>query len=194
MEMNAAKILVIAVALLLPATLALPGCGNAETKARVDEAVELIASSESLLDDLLGLDQRLNELGTRFTAVEDTMAEGKSLAEMALADVDELEAQYSRAADILREVAEMGGAGDYAEYALLALEAVEVELAALETNRQLLTAVWDMLDVLPMAESREQLSYYTGEIDRLTAEVSDLLQRGAEAAAEADRYYREKGL
>jgi len=32
------------------------------------------------------------------------------------------------------------------------------------------------------------------EIDRLTAEVTDLLQQAAAAAAEADRYYKEKGL
>lgn len=192
--MKAAKAVVIVALLLLPVASALPGCGNPEAKSRVDEAVGIIASSQSLLEDLLNLDQRLNALGTRFTNVDDTIAEGKSLAEMALLDVDELEARYKEAGDILREVASMQGAGNYATYAHLALEAVDTELEALEVNRRLLTAVWDMLDVLPLAESQEQLSYYTEEIKRLTDEVSDLLQQGADAAAEADRYYREKGL
>ncbi len=181
-------------ALLVLAALVLPGCGNAEARARVEEAVGIIASTQPGLEDLLELNERLNTLGTRFSNVDDTIAEGKSLAELALLDVEELEALYARAADILREVAYMGGAGDYATYARLALDAVETELEALEMNRRLLTAVWDMLDVLPLAESREQLDYYADEIDRLTGEVSGLLRRGAEAAAEADDYYRERGL
>jgi len=173
---------------------ALPGCGDSAARDKVSEAVGLIETSQTLLEDLVSLDKRLNILGTRSSDVDSTIAEGKSLAEMALLDVDELEARYTQARTLLQEVADMGGAGDYAGYARLALAAVETELEALVVNRQLLTAVWDMLDVLPLAESQEQLSYYIEEIDRLTGEVSDLLQRGAEAAQEADRYYREHGL
>ncbi len=194
MEMKTASTSMTAAALLLSLALAITGCGNPDVKARVDKAVGVVASSQLVLEDLLKLDQRLNSLGTRSTVVEDTIAEGKSLAEMALLDVDRLESLYTEAGDILREVADMKGAGDYAAYASLALEAIDIELEALAMNRRLLTAVWDMLDVLPLAEDREQLSFYTQEIDRLTAEVSRLLQRGADAAAEADRYYREKGL
>jgi hypothetical protein len=192
--MKATRIIISLTALLLAAALALPGCGNSEAKLKVDEAVGIIASSQPLLEDLLSLDQRLNALGTRFSDVNDTIAEGKSLAEMALMDVDELESRYTQAGDILREVESMGGAGDYATYARLALLALDAELEAMELNRQLLTAAWDMLDVLPLAKSQDQLSYYSGEIERLTGEVSELLRRGAEAAAEADAYYREKGL
>jgi uncharacterized small protein (DUF1192 family) len=192
--MKASRITLAAVALLLSTVLALAGCGNPEAKSKVDGALGSVESAQPLLEDLLLLDERLNTLGTRFTNVDDTIAEGKSLAEMALMDVSELEARYAQARDILVEVTGMAGAGDYAAYAELALEAVDAELEAMAMNRQLLTAVWDMLDVLPLAESREQLSFYTSEIERLTGEVSDLLQLGADAAAEADRYYREKGL
>jgi hypothetical protein len=181
-------------ALLLMAALSLPGCGNTEAKSKVDEAVGLIALTQPMLEDLIDLDQRLNALGTRFTNVEDTIAEGKSLVEMALLDLDELEADYARASAILREVEELDGAGDYAEYARLALSALETEAEAMAVNRLLLTSVWDMLDVLPLAESQEQLSYYVEEIDRLTGEVTDLFQQGAATAEEADRYYKEKGL
>ncbi len=193
-EMKTPRTTIIAAVLLLSFALAVPGCGNPEAKARVDEAISIVSSAQHILEDLLKLDQRLDSLGTRSPVVEDTIAEGKSLAEMALLDVDQLEFLYNEAGVILGEVADMEGAGNYATYASLALEAVDIELEALAVNRRLLTAVWDMLDVLPMAESSEQLSYYTEEIDRLTAEVSRLLQRGADAAAEADRYYREKGL
>ena len=192
--MKATKALVIIAATLLMAVPALPGCGDSAARDKVSEAVGLIETSQTLLEDLVSLDKRLNILGTRSSDVDSTIAEGKSLAEMALLDVDELEARYTQARTLLQEVADMGGAGDYAGYARLALAAVETELEALVVNRQLLTAVWDMLDVLPLAESQEQLSYYIEEIDRLTGEVSDLLQRGAEAAQEADRYYREHGL
>jgi hypothetical protein len=192
--MKASRTSISITVLLLVAAMALPGCGNSEAKPRVDEAVGLVASAQPLLEDLLDLDQRLNTLGTRFSNVDDTIAEGKSLAEMALMDVDELEGRYAQAGDILREVADTDGAGDYAIYARLALVAVDAELEAMAVNRQLLTSVWDMLDLLPLAESTEQLSYYIEEIDRLTGEVSDLLQQGADAAAEADRYYREEGL
>jgi hypothetical protein len=193
-EMKIYRSVIPMTALLLAIALALPGCGNSEAESRVDEAVGVIAATQSVQEDLMSLNQRLNALGTRSSNVEDTIAEGKSLVEIALMDLDELEAGYARAGDILREVESMDGAGDYAEYARLALAALETESEALAVNRLLLTSVWDMLDVLPLAESREQLTYYVEEIDRLTAEVTDLLQRGAAEAAEADRYYREKGL
>lgn len=181
--------------LLLPA-LFLAGCfgSGSEAKAKVDEAVGLIESSQPLLEDLLSLDERINTLGTRFTNVEDTIAEGKSLAEMALIGVDELEARYTQAQNLLREVENMDEAGDYAEYARLALVAVDKELEAIVLNRKLLTDIWDMLDVLPLAESQEQLSFYTEEIGSLTGEISNLLKEGEDAAVVADRYYREHGL
>ncbi|MEW6553654.1 MAG: hypothetical protein AB1384_05150 [Actinomycetota bacterium] len=192
--MKANRIVIPMVALLFAVVLALPGCGNSEAKSKVEEAVGVIAATRSVQDDLMSLNQRLNALGTRSSNVEDTIAEGKSLVEIALMDLDELETDYARARDILREVESMDGAGDYAEYARLALAALETESEALAVNRLLLTSVWDMLDVLPMAESQEQLSYYVEEIDSLTTEVNDLLQQGAAEAAEADRYYREEGL
>jgi hypothetical protein len=192
--MKASRIVVPIATLLLTAALALPGCGSSEAKSKVDEAVGVIASTQPLLEDLMSLDQRLNTLGTRFPNVEDTIAEGKSLVELALMDLDELEARYAQAEAILREVEEADRGGDYAAYARLALAALETEAEALAVNRLLLTSVWDMLDVLPLAESQEQLSYYVEEIDRLTGEVTDLLQQGATSAAEADRYYKEKGL
>lgn len=172
------------------------GCGGtgSEVKDKVEEAVRLISSSQPLLEDLLQLDQRLNTLGQRYPRLEDTLAEGKSLAEMALVEVEELESRYSRARDLLREAADMEGAEAYGEYARLIAEAVELELEALSLNRRLLTAVYDMLDVLPLAESSEQLSYYVEEIDRLTEEISRLFREGAEAAARADAYCREHGL
>jgi uncharacterized small protein (DUF1192 family) len=194
--MKVSRVFVPATLLLLAAILvAMSGCGsNPEAKSKVDQAVGLIGNAQSLLEDLLSLDERCNDLGTRFPDTEETIAEGKSLAEMALMDVDELESRYGQARDILREVADMRDAGDYAEYARLALAAVDIELEALAVNRQMLTSVWDMLDVLPLAESQEQLSYYTGEIERLTEEVSDLLQQGADAALQADQYYKEHSL
>ncbi|NPV58065.1 MAG: hypothetical protein HPY75_00215 [Actinobacteria bacterium] len=171
------------------------GCGgNPEAESRVREAERLVESSKPLFDDLLDLDARLDELGTRFSNVDDTIAEGKSLAEMALVDVDELEARISRAIALLEEVAGMDGAGDYAEYAKLFLAALDPASRALARNRELLTAVWDMLDVLPSAESAEQLSYYTGEIDRLTAEINSLLREASNAAEAADRYREERDL
>jgi hypothetical protein len=113
---------------------------------------------------------------------------------MALVNVEELESRYSRARDLLREAADTEGADEYRDYALLALEAVEPVLEAVRLNRELLNAVHDMLDVIPMAESAEQLSYYVEEIGRLTEEISGLLRRGAEAAEAADAYSREHGL
>jgi hypothetical protein len=194
--MKTGRIIVSMTVLFVAAALTLPGCfgGDPEAKAKVDQAIGLIASSQPLMEDLLNLDRRFNTLGTRFSNVEDTIAEGKSLAEMALFNVEDLESRYRQARELLREVAGNEGGGDYAEYARIALAAVDVELEALAVNRRLLTAAWDMLDLLPLAESEEQLSYYTGEIDRLTREVSELFQRGAEKALEADRYYEEKGL
>lgn len=179
----------------MAALLAATGCSRGdEVKRKVDEAVAVIASSRPLLEDLLELVERFDTLGTRYSRVEETIAEGKSLAEMALIDVDELESRYAKAESLLRQVLETEGAGKYAEYARLALEAVELEVEAFSRNRQLLATVTDMLDVLPMAESAGQLSYYVEEIGRLTDEISDLMRKGSRAAEEADAYYRSEGL
>ena len=175
----------------------LAGClggGSPEAKEKVDEAVGIITASQILLEDLVNLNERFNTLGTRYTDVDDTLAEGKSLVEMALLDVSELEARYQDARELLLDVTRMDGAGDYAAYALLALQAVDKELEALEINRQLLNTVSDMLDVLPLAEREEQLSYYVEEINRLTEEVTELMEEAATVAAEADRYYQERKL
>ncbi len=176
--------------------LALEGClGSGDgVKGRVDKAVSLITSSRPLLEDLLELDERFDTLGTRYSVVEETIAEGKSLVEMALIDVNELESRYMQARDLLHEVLEAEDAGKYAEYARLILEAVYVEMEAFSRNRQLLDTVSDMLDVLPMAESTEQLSYYVEEIARLTNEISELLQQGSQEAKEADEYCKQAGL
>jgi hypothetical protein len=175
----------------------LPGCtggASAEAKGKVKEAVIIIGGSQQILEDLVELDNRIDDLGTRFSKFEDTSAEGKSLVGMALIDVDELESRYSQARELLRSVTAMSDAGPYAEYSRLALEALEIELQALARNRELLTAVSDMFDVLPLAQNQEQLSYYVQEIDRLGEEVSRLFEEGAAAAAAADRYHEEHGL
>lgn len=195
--MNGKKMLLppaaIAAVLLL---LAAEGClgGGNDIKERVEKAVGLITSSQPLLEDLLELDERFDYLGTRYSEVEETIAEGKSLVEMTLIDVDELESRYAQARDLLRQVLEAEDVGKYAEYARLVLEAVDVEMEAFSRNRQLLATVSDMLDVLPLAENTEQLSYYVDEIERLTGEISGLLQQGSRAAKEADEYWKQAGL
>lgn len=183
-------------ALLLLLSTAGGGCGGnpPEAAEKVREAVGIISSSRELLEDLLVLDQRFNSLGQRYPSIEDTLAEGRSLAEMALVNVEELESRYTRARDLLREAADAEEAGKHRDYALLALDAVEPVLEAVRLNRELLDDVHDMLDVIPMAESADQLSYYVEEIGRLTEEISELLGRGAQAAEVADDYSREHGL
>lgn len=187
---------IVLLVILVPAMI-LAGClggGSPEAKEKVDEAIGIIAASQILLEDLVNLNERFNTLGTRYSDVDDTLAEGKSLVEMALMDVSELESRYQEARTLLLDVTKMDGAGDYAAYALLALQAVDKELEALEINRQLLNTVSDMLDVLPHAEREEQLSYYIEEINRLTEEITLLMEEAAVVAAEADRYYQEHRL
>ncbi len=175
---------------------AFPGCRGRTSEARnlVEEALEIVSSSRNLLEDLLELNERFDSLGRRYSQVEDTLAEGKSLAETALAEVVELESRYGHARELLEKAAAAEGGGEYREYARLALQAVDKELEALSMNRRLLNAVYDLLDVLPLAESAEQLSYYVEEIERLRGEISRLLREGAEAAAAADAFHREHGL
>jgi len=188
--------LTIALLVVLVPAMLLAGCfggESSEAKQKVDEAIDLVAASQTLLEDLVNLNERFNTLGTRYSDVEDTLAEGKSLVEMAFLDLDELTSRYQEARGLLLDVTKMDE-GDYAAYALLALQAVDKELQALEMNRELLNTVSDMLDVLPHAEREEQLSYYVEEINRLTGEVSALMQEAAEVAAEADRYYQEHKL
>ena len=179
--------------LLLSAALGCGG-GDREAKEKVDEALSVIASSSPLLDDLVSLDARLDDLGTRFTEVQDTVAEGKSLVAMALADIDELESRYIAARQLLQDAAQTGKGSEYAEYAGLALQALDTELEAFSTNRRLLEMVCEMLDVTGQAEKAEQLSYYMEEIERLSREVTELLRRGSELAEVADEFYRRHHL
>ena len=81
----------------------------------VDEAIGIIASSQILLEDLVNLNERFNTLGTRYSNVDDTLAEGKSLVEMALMDVSELESRYQEARTLLlTDAAWLAfGAGDF---------------------------------------------------------------------------------
>ncbi|MDY6794576.1 MAG: hypothetical protein SWK76_04745 [Actinomycetota bacterium] len=184
-----------AIVALVPVLL-LAGCLGAggEAKAKADEAVDIIAAARPLMEDLINLDNRFNTLGTRYTSIDDTITEGKSLVDMALIDVDELESRYFQASGLLVEVADMGDVGDYATYAELALQALEESLQALRLNRELLNTVSDMLDVLPHAESEEQLSYYVDEIELLNQEITAELDAAAASAADADLYYEEHGL
>jgi hypothetical protein len=176
--------------------LALLGCskGSSQAKDNVEDARILLGGSQELLQDLATLDARFNTLGTRFSKVEDTIAEGKSLADMAVLDVDELETRYSQARDLLNEVIAMDDAGDYAGYSQLALQAVDSKLQQIALNRELLTAVTDMLDVLPMAENQDQLSYYVDKIDELNKGISQQAAQAEDAAAAADSYYGEHNL
>jgi len=174
---------------------AIVGCfGDGQAKDKVNQARDLIANSQPLLQDLTTLDARFNSLGTRFSKVEDTIAEGKSLASMAMIDVDELESRYSETRDLLNETININSAGDYADYSRLALQAVESKLQEIGLNRELLTAVSDMLDVLPMAQNEEQLSYYVERIDELNKGISDLSLQASQAALAADAYFAERGL
>jgi hypothetical protein len=174
----------------------LAGCfgGGGQAKKDVDQARDIIGGSQELVDDLSDLDARFNTLGTRFSKVEDTIAEGKSLAQMAMIDVDELDARYTQARDLLTGVIQMEDAGNYADYSKLALQAVQNKMDAIANNRDLLTAVSDMLDVLPMAQNEDQLSYYVQRIDQLSRNISDLDARAADAAAAADEYFKENKL
>jgi hypothetical protein len=176
--------------------LALLGCskGSSQAKDNVEDARILLGGSQELLQDLATLDARFNTLGTRFSKVEDTIAEGKSLADMAVLDVDELETRYSQARDLLNEVIAMDDAGDYAGYSQLALQAVDSKLQQIALNREQLTAVTDMLDVLPMAENQDQLSYYVDKIDELNKGISQQAAQAEDAAAAADSYYGEHNL
>jgi hypothetical protein len=191
------RVTIIVTAFMALSMAVLAGCfggGSGEARDSVDEAKTIIGESQPLIEDLLNLDNRINTLGTRFTKSEDTSSEGKSLAAMALIDVDELESRFSQARELLSSVSNKDNAGDYAKYAGLALEAVENELQALAANRELLMAVSDMFDVLPLAQNQEQLSYYINEIDRLTEEVTRLFGEGVAAAAVADSYFMEHDL
>jgi hypothetical protein len=185
---------VILIVISLPVAFAACSKGSSPAKKNVDEARNLIGSSQPLLEDLASLNDRFNTLGTRFTKVEDTIAEGKSLADMAMIDVDELESRYSQARDLFNEVIAMEDAGAYADYSTLALPAVETTLQRIGLNRELLTAVSDMLDVIPMAQNQDQLSYYVGRMDELSEEIAQLSQQANDAAQAADDYYKEHKL
>jgi|GEM_PF-1023703 hypothetical protein len=176
--------------------LASSGCGGKGSEASrrtVDEALAELEKARPLLEDLAELNAKMNELGKRFTNQKDTVAEGMSLVDLINERIEELMVILRTAQGLFENVAS-SESGDLQRYAEMAGEAVGAQLEALETNQRLVRTLAEMLSLVEVAESEEQLLYYVDELERLAGELERQNDRAAQLAAEADAFHAEKKL
>ncbi len=174
----------------------LAGCGNEGGQARlmVDEGLQEMEEARPILQDLFDLNSKMAQLGERYNNLQDTVTEGMSLVRLVSEDLDRLEGLLVGAKGIFREAASTSGGGDYAAYAAMAEAAVQAQLEALQTNRGLVSNLADLLSLVELAESEEQLQYYVDELDRLARQLEQEFLEASRLAAEADAFYEEKNL
>jgi hypothetical protein len=173
----------------------LAGCGSGGGQARqmVDEGLQEMEEARPILQDLRELNSKIPQLGERYNNLQDTMTEGMSLVRLVSEDLDRLEWLLLGAEGIFREAASMSS-GDYSTYAGLAEVAVQVQLEALHTNRDLVSTLADLLSLVGIADSTEQLQYYVEELDRLYDQLEQERLEVSRLAAEADAFYEERNL
>ncbi len=187
--------LIMASALTLPALLS-AGCGKKGSEASrrtVDEALAELERARPLLEDLAALNAKTNELGKRFTDQRDTVTEGMSLVDLINERIGELEIILSAARGLFENAASQDS-GDLGRYAGMAGEAVGAQLEALRANQRLVRTLAEMLSLVEVAESEEQLLYYVDELERLAEEQERLNDEAARLAAEADAFHAERKL
>jgi chromosome segregation ATPase len=184
--------------LIMVATALLVGCGAGnsikQAKQKIDDALFEIEIGRPILEDIHFLNNRIDQLGERWDNLNDTLAEGNSLVKLLTQDLDALQEHLERARAQFSEVASIQGAGDYPEYAKKAQEAVSMQLQALETNRELVRTLAELLSLLDLAQNEEQLQYFVDELGRLSSQLQEEFSEAARLAEEADTFHMEKGL
>ncbi len=184
----------------LIAALALASLGGCESsdqrQARqlVDEALTNMSEVAPVLQDLSELNALIAQLGERFNNLQDTVSEGMSLVRLITDDLNEAEGILVAAREMFTQVTALEDAGEYVTYASMARDAVQAQLDAVQTDRELVATLADLLSLVDMAESEEQLQYYANELDRLSAQLNEQFNRAAGLAAEADAFLEEKKL
>lgn len=184
----------------LIAALALASLGGCESsdqrQARqlVGEALTNMSEVAPVLRDLGELNALIAQLGERFNNLQDTVSEGMSLVRLITDDLNEAEGILVAAREMFTQVTALEDAGDYVTYASMARDAVQAQLDAVQTDRELVATLADLLSLVDLAESEEQLQYYANELDRLSAQLNEQFNRAAGLAAEADAFLEEKKL
>ena len=88
----------------------------------------------------------------------------------------------------------MTGSGDYGTYAGLAITTIDAQNKALDIERQLMDTLDEMVSVIPDASTKEQLGYYSSELERLAAAFTEATDAATQAANVADQYFRDQHL
>ncbi len=182
----------------LTLSLCLVGCWKSASEKRarqlVEDALYQMEGSREAFEDLHELNDKISQLGERWTKLEDTIAEGLSLVGLVNVDIESVQTSLEKADLYLQEAISLKGTGKYGEYAKLAGAAVRGQLEALQTNRLLASTLADLLFIVEKAETKDQLQYYTDELTRLSQKLREEYARAAEMASEADRYFEENHL
>ncbi len=172
----------------------LAGCAQSQARGKVQASLADLESARPYYQDLITLNARIPDLGSGSSNLQDMLLTGSSIVTLARQDLDRIGPLYDSAQSRLQEVRNMSGAGDYATYAGMAIATIDAQKNSLDIERQLMDTLEDMLSVIPDASTKEQLGYYSGELERLAAAFNEATDTATQAANTADAYFKEKHL
>ena len=172
----------------------LAGCAQSQASSQVQKALADLESARPYYDDITSLNQKIPDLGSGSSNLQDMLLTGTSIAQLARSDLGKIAPLYDSAQGRLQEVRNMAGSGDYGTYAGLAISTIDAQNKALDIERQLMDTLDEMVSVIPDASTKEQLGYYTGELERLAAAFNEATDAATQAANVADQYFRDQHL
>ncbi len=175
-------------------TAALAGCAQSQANSQVQKALADLESARPYYEDITSLNQKIPDLGSGSSNLQDMLLTGTSIARLARSDMEKIAPLYDSAQGRLQEVRNMSGAGDYGTYAGMAIATIDAQKKALDVERQLMDTLEEMLSVIPDASTKEQLGYYSGELERLATAFNEATDAATQAANEADQYFRDQHL
>ncbi len=186
---------VFAVVVLAAAGPMLPaGCAQSTARSKVQDSLAELESARPYYQDIVSLNARIPDLGSGSSNLQDMLLTGTSIVELVRTDLGKISPLYTSAQSRLQEVRNMSGAGDYATYAGMAIAAIDAQNSALDIERQLMDTLEEMLSVIPDAATKEQLGYYSAELERLAAAFNVATDTATQSATAADQYFTAQHL
>lgn len=170
------------------------GCAQSQARSQVQKSLADLESARPYYQDIISLNQKIPDLGAGSGNLQDMLLTGTSIVQLARSDLEKITPLYDSAQARLQEVRNMPGAGDYGTYAGMAITTIDAQKKSMDIERQLMDTLEEMLSVIPDASTKEQLGYYSGELERLAAAFSEATDAATQAAKVADQYFRDKRL
>lgn len=170
------------------------GCAQSTARSKVQDSLADLEAARPYYQDIVSLNSKIPDLGSGSSNLQDMLLTGSSIVELSRTDLDKIAPLYASAQSRLQEVRNMSGAGDYATYAGMAIATIDAQNNALDVERQLMDTLEEMLSVIPDAATKEQLGYYSAELERLATAFNEATDAATQSANAADQYFAAQHL